>query len=299
MTFRPQFAPRPCTGVTAAPPQADRDIYCLARAGFVVLRDVFDQRITAQMLAIGESFEEEVEQFVRRGGSGALRHSWPLRTTRALYAIAQEFQDLAMHPQIQAMARAYLGEFVIRDCLMQTNMPDERNLHRGCDGDLSFHRDTLWSDGKIEPQYLHAFVLLHDFTRENGATVVVPGTHREREPGYYFKDSDPRQPQSGIDYRVYEQRYFPSAITIEAPRGSLVFLDPMAIHTQGINTTDRKRSLVNITFRSSRVRGTPPLLDARRLAECHARVSMRRDLLPLLEAAPGLPATFGPLGGMT
>src|SRR5262245_54988438 len=112
------------TMARAAPPQADRDIYCLASAGYIVLRNVFDDSILAQMLAIGEAFEDEVEQFVRRGGSGALRHSWPLRTTRALYAIAREFQDAAMHPGIHAIARAYLGDFVIRDCLIQSNMPD-------------------------------------------------------------------------------------------------------------------------------------------------------------------------------
>jgi ectoine hydroxylase-related dioxygenase (phytanoyl-CoA dioxygenase family) len=299
VSSHPQLVAQSCAGVPDAPAQVERDLYCLARAGYVVLRDIFDEWTTAKMLELGGSFEDEVEEFVRGGGSGALRHSWPLRTTRALYAIAPVFQDAAMHAVIQSMARAYLGDFVVRDCLMQSNMPDVRNQIRGRNGDLSFHRDTIWPAGEIEPRYLHAFILLHDFSEANGATVVVPGTHREREPGYYFKDSDPRGSQPGIDYRVYERRYFPSATTIEAPRGSLVFLDPMVIHTQGINTTAHKRSLINVTLRRSKVRGTPPLLNARRLAECHARVPVRPDLLELLEASPWLPASFGTLGGAT
>jgi ectoine hydroxylase-related dioxygenase (phytanoyl-CoA dioxygenase family) len=280
----------------AAPPQRERDLYCLHCAGYAVIQNVFGHRITAQMLDLASAFEDEVEAHVRAGGSCAFRHSWPLRTTRALYAIGAVFQDAAMHPLIQRFARAYLGDIVIRDCLMQTNMPDVRNETRGCGGDLSFHRDTTWPDGRIEPRYLHAFILLHDFTRENGATVVVPGTHRDREPGYYFKDSDPRGSQPGIDYRVYEQRYFPSATTIEAPCGSLVLLDPMTIHTQGINTTAHKRSLVNVTFRNARVRGMPPLLNARRLVELHARVPVRSDFLDLLESESTLPTSFGTLG---
>jgi ectoine hydroxylase-related dioxygenase (phytanoyl-CoA dioxygenase family) len=291
----------PSTGaqsrVREAPSQAERDLYCLQRAGYVVLTNVFDKSAVARMLALGTSFEDEVEEFVCRGGSAALRHSWPLRTTRALYAVAREFQDACMHPMILSMARAYLGEFVIRDCLLQTNMPDHRNAIRGCAGDLSFHRDTRWNDVRIEPQYLHAFILLHEFTSENGATVVVPGTHREREPGYYFKDSDPRAAQPGIDYKVYERSYFPSAVAIEAPRGALVLLDPMTIHTQGINVTATRRSLVNVTFRSAKVRGTPPLLNARKLASLHSRVPVREDLLGMLEDCPQLPAAFATLGG--
>jgi ectoine hydroxylase-related dioxygenase (phytanoyl-CoA dioxygenase family) len=198
---------------------------------------------------------------------------------------------------IRALVECYLGRgAVLRDCLLQTVMPDERNTKRGVGADLSFHRDTLWQQESIYPTYLHVFVLLDDFTRRNGATVVVPGSHRQREPGYYFKLTDPRESQSGIDYRVYERRYFPSAVQLEAPRGSIVLLDPMAIHTQGNNVTPKRRSLLNMTFRAANVVGTPPLLNARAIAERFARVPVRQEVLDLLESNPSLPAHFGPLG---
>lgn len=276
--------------------QFDRDLYCLRCAGYALIPDFCVGRELDAITEVSREFEAEVARFVAAGGSAILRHSWPLQTTRCMYAVSAEVQDLAAHPAIQRLVREYLGPAVLRDCLVQTNMPDARNTRRGLDADVSFHRDTLWPAEEIRPCYLHVFLLLDDFTGENGATIVVPGTHRVREPDYYFKHADPRSPQAGIDYRVYERRYFPSAVQIEAGRGSLMLLDPMTIHTQGNNVTGRPRSLLNMTFRAADVIGTPALLNARAIAERFARVPMRPDVLELLEAGAGLPAHFGPLG---
>jgi ectoine hydroxylase-related dioxygenase (phytanoyl-CoA dioxygenase family) len=275
--------------------QFDRDLYCLPCSGFAILPRLVDsQRVDAIARRAGE-FEEEVAEFVDAGGDAILRHNWPLRTTRCLYAIVPEIQDLVMDTAVQ-YARAYLGQPVLRDCLIQTNMPDTRNAGRGLQSDVSYHRDTLWPSDVIRPMYMHIFLLLSDFTRDNGATIVVPGTHKVREPGYYFKQTDPRAPQEGINYRLYEREYFPSSVQLEAPCGSLVLLDPMAIHTQGNNVLQERRSLLNMTFRAADIAGTPPLLNARAIAERFARVPMRPEFLDLLEANPALPAHFGPLG---
>lgn len=275
--------------------QQERDLYCLRTAGYVVLSDAVDPSIISTLLQTVRQFEDELDDFQRKGGHISLCHSWPLKTSRCIYAISRECQDIVMSEAVQSVVTSYLGECILRDCLVQTNMPDSRNATRGITGSLSFHRDTKWDAEVIAPQYLHVFVFLTDSTRENGAPVVVPGTHLVREPGYYFKDSDPHLPQPGNDYRVYEQRYFPSAISLEARRGAIAFLDPMCIHSQGINVTNERRSILNMTFRARGVRGRPPLLNARRIAESCARVPVRPDLLSILEADEGLPAFFGPL----
>ncbi|MBU0583080.1 MAG: phytanoyl-CoA dioxygenase family protein [Alphaproteobacteria bacterium] len=276
--------------------QLDRDLYCLATAGFLVIPDFLAEPIVNAIEESAVAFELEVEAFAAAGGKVALRHSWPLRTTRCLFAVSLEIQDFVMNDYLQSVARAYLKRPILRDCLLQTVMPDGRNAGRGANGDLSIHRDTMWDEDQADPYYLHAFLVLDDFTAYNGATVVVPGTHRAREPGYYFKHSDPRRPQSGIDYAVYEKRYFPSAIQLKAQRGSLILLDPMVIHSQGNNVTNAPRRLVNATFRNSMCRPRPALLNARRIAALHSRVPVRPDLLLMLEDDPSLPSVFGPLG---
>ncbi|WP_281561653.1 phytanoyl-CoA dioxygenase family protein [Thalassomonas sp. RHCl1] len=274
--------------------QHDRDLYCLKQAGYIVLKDFVDIALVDKIEKACVGFELEVEAF-RSEQEVILSHSWPLRTTRCLYAVSQELQDLVMRERIQKLVHGYLDKPVLRDSLMQTNMPDPRNAERGLDGDISFHRDTLWPDGEITPNYLHVFLLLNDFTPEHGATIVVPGTHREKEPGYYFKNSDPRPPQKGIDYRVYEQSYFPSTTQLLAPRGSVILMDPMMIHSQGINIADTPRRVINTTFRAAQTVGKPPLLNARAIAEHTARVPIRQDLLSLLEDTESLPSEYGPL----
>lgn len=276
--------------------QIERDLWCLQTAGYAVIRDFLPVERVDAIEAAAVAFESEVEEFAKGGRPVILQHNWPLRTTRCLYAVSTDVQDYVLDEYLQAMVRGYLGEVVLRDCLLQTLMPDGRNAGRGVSADLSFHRDTLWGEEEIRPHYLHAFLMLNDCKVENGATVVVPGTHRSREPGYYFKHSDPRPRQPGIEYAVYEQRYFPSALPVEGKRGTLLLLDPMTIHTQGNNTTNQPRRLLNATFRWASCRPSPKLLNARRIAERHARIPIRPDLVPLLEDDPTLPERFGPLG---
>lgn len=282
--------------VSTAPSQLERDVYCLRVAGFAVIRGAVTAERVEAISADVVAFEEEVARYIETGGTAPMRHSWPLQTTRCLFAVSTGVQDIAMDEYVQSVASTYLCRPILRDCVLQTVMPDSRNVRRGPDADVSFHRDLMWPAESIEPMYLHALLLLDDCTRANGSTVVVPGTHREREPGYYFKKSDPRAPQPGIDYRVYERRYFPSAVDVEACRGSLVFLDPMVIHSQGNNTTAVPRRVINILFRSGAIEGQPRLLNSRRIAERYARVPVRPDLLEMLESDERLPAYFGPLG---
>jgi ectoine hydroxylase-related dioxygenase (phytanoyl-CoA dioxygenase family) len=276
--------------------QFERDLYCLRCAGYCVIPRFLTGQLLTAIVDAAAGFEDEVARFAEQGGEVILRHGWPLRTTRCLYAVSSEVQNLVMSDTIQSLAKAYLEEPVLRDCLVQTNMPDSRNAERGADADVSYHRDTLWPELEIRPIYLHCFLLLTDFTVENGATIVVPGSHLIREPDYYFKHTDPRSRQQGIDYRVYERRYFPSSVQLIASRGSLVLLDPMTIHTQGTNTSPYPRSLLNMTFRAGDVNGRPPLLNSRLIAERFSRVPVRSDFLDLLESDSTLPAHFGPLG---
>lgn len=276
--------------------QIERDLYCLRTAGYAVfpgfLGDAQADGLRRELLA----FEDEVRRYARRKGTVDFVHGWPLMTTRCLYCVSEQVQALALDERVQAVVQRYLDGAVLRDCLLQTNMPDPRSRQRAVHGRLSLHRDTLWKDGPIQPSYLHAFVLLTDFTFRNGATCVVPGSHREREPGYYFKHNDVGIREDGINYLVWDPSYFPSTTSILAPRGSLVFLDPMTIHSQGLNQTRTRRVVLNMTFRRRGIVANPPLLDAARIARESSRVPVRPDFLALLESNPELPAHFGPLG---
>ncbi len=193
---------------------------------------------------------------------------------------------------MQAYLRAYLGDPVLRDSQFLANMPDPRNTARGRGGKVSYHRDKYWHDETIKPEYLWCFLLLSDMMPENSGTIVVPGTHRMREPGYYFLNNDPGENIESNAYLVYDRRYFPTAIQVEAKRGALLLFDPMIIHTQAINISSEPRRVLNMLFHQ---RGLSGIMNCRAIAEKHARVPVRDDLKAILEGGDSLPDTYGPL----
>jgi hypothetical protein len=274
------------------PAQVERDLYTVRSAGFAVIRDFIDGERAEAILDEASPFQEEVDAYRAGGGEVLFLSGWPLRNARALYAVSPLVQDLVMDPRLVEYARGYLGNAWVQDAQLLTNMPDERNVARGVDAAVNYHRDGKWPDGDVRPMYLHGFIMLTDMTCENGGTIVVPGTHREREPGYYFKETDPGEFIDSNFYPTYPRRYFPGSIQVEAPRGSLLLIDPMVIHAQGINVSTERRTVVNVSFSAD---GAAGFLDCRGLARKRARVDVRPDLLELLLTDSALPDEYGPL----
>ena len=102
------------------------------------------------------------------------------------------------------------------------------------------HRDeAVWSDvprphGELQLASVIAFV---DFTRENGATRVVPGSHRwpdrELSPAEQL-----HQPPPGPDQIAYA----------EMPAGSAVVYSGATIHAGGANVTDVQRRGAHLSY---------------------------------------------------
>jgi hypothetical protein len=273
--------------------QFERDLYSLRCTGFLVLPQVFSEEDTRVFEAEAFAWLQEIESFSASGGQLTYIAGWPLRNARALYAISESFQKLVLNDLILKYANAYLGKAVLRDCHLLVNMPDKSNAVRGINGDLNWHRDKRWDGDGCPPSYLHNFILLDDFTAENGGTHLIPGTHREREPGYYFLDNVEGHSVEGNFYKTFSKEYFPSSVQILGRRGDLVIFDPMVIHAQGINVTSRRRSAINVTFHRDGLRG---LYNCRRIAATAGRVPYNAKLDAILESGDDLLGTYGPLG---
>ena len=97
------------------------------------------------------------------------------------------------------------------------------------------HRDDVMY-GVPRPHFpvvANTLIALDDFTRENGATRVVPGSHRSVEP--VDQDAD--------------------AVDAEMPAGSLLVWDGAVWHGSGENRTpDRYRTSINLNFNLSWLR---------------------------------------------
>ncbi len=114
-------------------------------------------------------------------------------------------------------------------------------LQRGPGADEQIlHRDELvWSDvPRPHPELQLASVIAFvDFTRENGATRVVPGSHRwpdrQLSPGEQFA-----RPAPEPDQLAYA----------EMPAGSAVIYSGGTLHAGGSNTTDVQRRGAHLSY---------------------------------------------------
>ena len=116
------------------------------------------------------------------------------------------------------------GQFILNQQNGIINPPRE-NYNQG-----SWHRDFPYQHFVSDhPLGLNALYCVDDFTTENGATFVLPGSHKVGAfPSVDFIKSH--------------------AVQLEAPAGSYILLDCMLYHTGGPNRTPHPRRAVNQVF---------------------------------------------------
>lgn len=144
---------------------------------------------------------------------------------RVLPAIAPQFLKLVEAPLLQAVLHlAFGGSVTLNQVngLINPPSPDAPPLR--------WHRDLPYQHYVASrPLALNALFCLDDFTVENGATQVAPGTHKEE-----------KCPSEAVLLQI--------ATPAPAPAGSFLVLDSMLFHTGGENLTDSPRRGVNHVF---------------------------------------------------
>ena len=146
--------------------------------------------------------------------------------TGALVARSEASRELVMHPTITDLAREFLEPFTEK---IQLHLTQIINIRPG-QGAQPRHRDRLAWGGylpaEIEPQF-NTIWALTDFTEENGATRVVPGSVNWPE-----------------DRRPTDEE------TIQAvmPAGSVLLYSGSVIHGGGQNLSESNRTGLNITY---------------------------------------------------
>jgi ectoine hydroxylase-related dioxygenase (phytanoyl-CoA dioxygenase family) len=141
---------------------------------------------------------------------------------RCMLTYEANYLDVATAPPLMALAKRYLGpEFVL---MMQNgiiNRPDRENYQARWHRDLNYQH---WTSSK--PISINALLCIDEFTAENGATFVLPGTHHVAP-----------FPTDAFIHKHQKQ--------LSAPAGSFVVLDAMVFHRAGINQSRGVRRAVN------------------------------------------------------
>ena len=146
--------------------------------------------------------------------------------TGALVARSEACRELVMDPRIIDLANGFLEPFTNR---IQLHLTQVINIHPG-QGKQPLHRDRLaWGgylpDG-LEPQF-NTIWALTDFTEENGATRVVPGSS---EWDSERRAEDHERAQAIMD------------------AGSVLLYTGSVIHSGGENRLTADRIGINITY---------------------------------------------------
>ena len=219
---------------------ADPDTVCaaLARDGGVIVEDLLPASVV-------ERVNEEVETAVDAADPDEELFNPVLQDFHGPYTkqvagvpgISPTFAvDVMCHPLLLALADRVLLPSCARYQLNIGHL-----LQRGPGSpDQLLHRDELvWSDVPFpHPELQLASVIAFvDFTRENGATRVVPGSHRwperERSPIEQFTAAPPTAEQ--IAYA-------------EMPAGSAVVYSGGTLHGGGANSTDVARRGAHLSY---------------------------------------------------
>lgn len=155
-----------------------------------------------------------------------------------LFAKTRAFDDIALHPLLLGVLDRVLGHY-------QFSAPVGIEIGPGEKAQVIHMDDSVyplpWPHDEVVVNSMWA---LDDFTEANGATRVIPGSHKRPMPGY---------PDDL------------STICVEMPAGSAIFYPGSVLHGGGANTTDRTRLGVILEFCASWIRpqenhvlGVPP-----------------------------------------
>lgn len=179
-----------------------------------------------QIEAIGTAIDRALlRQEAECGGAAAMARIGEAGTARALLAYDDIFLDLLTNRNLLDLVERLLGDYFI---VGQQNsiVIQPRQKHN----QAQYHRDLPYQHFLTSrPIAVNALFCVDPFTEENGATRVIPGSHKH-EPF----------PADPVVTRLEH--------IAAAPAGSFIVLDAMLFHRGGENRAEVPRRAVNHVF---------------------------------------------------
>ena len=212
-------------------PSLDEQLEALQRDGYCIVERAFSTPFCDEALRALHRIEREyaIVPF-NQDFSGR-------KTVRIMNLLQYDelFQEIPVHGTLLPLIERYLD----KECLLSGI--DSSEIRPGEVGQ-PIHTDTWWHDDHRFPfpVSVNTLLALTDFTEENGATRLVPGSHlwSAEKVAYDLKDATlPSVPGSspkgyGVDWKP---------IIAEVPKGSLILWDTRLLHGAGPNQSNRPR----------------------------------------------------------
>ena len=197
------------TAVAVDPALVDRVVGDLERDGYAVVESL----LTAEeATAVRDGLREVLD----RTPTG--RNDFEGFSTRRIYALfakTRAFDALATHPLLLSVLDRVLGPSY------QLSAPTGIEIGPGEKAQVLHTDDSIYPLPRPHPEVvLNSMWALDEFTVENGATRLVPGSHN-------WTDRWPSDEEA--------------TVTVTMPAGSVLFIAGTLWHGGGANTTDRTR----------------------------------------------------------
>ncbi len=204
----------PSSGASVDPAIVDADMEALDRDGYVVWENL-----------LGANECQQIRDFAAPWLGHTGRNSFEGRRTQRIYSVLSRTRvcdRLVDHPRVLAVLDRLLMPNYLLSALQVIN------IQPGESAQLPHHDDGFYPIPRPRAPLAAATIwAIDDFTADNGATVVMPGSHRwgGRRPG----PDDP-------------------ALPVVMPAGSCVFFVGTLWHGGGANTTDHDRLAVTAQY---------------------------------------------------
>lgn len=216
--------PQPTKDVDQIRADLDRAGYAIAAEAFTTQTAREMRQFLADEIAREEAVDEErVRRFYTDNDDLNRRMSGAELVNRHKF-----FRDILEYPLALQLTREVLGpqthdeSFLIHSYGANVTRPGsaQQGIHRDRGGNVPL------SAGPAQTRFIWC---LDDFVEENGATRMVPGSHRDTEP------------------QSWAVRY--ESVPAEAPAGSVLIYTDMLLHGTGANTsTDLERAGVIVGY---------------------------------------------------
>ena len=194
----------------------------IEKQGYVVIPDWISKERANQAL---ETLQQEIDPI--RDHISKDRNTFRCHN---LLAKSRGFDDLVSDWRLLAVIQAVLGKY------FQISSAVLFDLQEGSEPQTLHQDDSIWPLPRPHPHFVcNTIIAVEDFTAENGATWVVPGSH-------LWHDQPVRQPPD-VD-----------AIQLEMSAGSIVFFVGSLWHGGGGNKTSKSRKGLNFNFNLSYLR---------------------------------------------
>jgi ectoine hydroxylase-related dioxygenase (phytanoyl-CoA dioxygenase family) len=165
------------------------------------------------------------------GGTDELARIDEHNTIRAPFAYERSLLAVARNPAILQICQELIGGYQILSQQNGVINPPATTYNQG-----AWHRDLPYQHVVFSrPMAINALFCLDAFTAENGATLVLPATHKQEAfPSDRFVEA--------------------SAAQICAPAGSYIVLDCMLYHSGAANRSAAERRAINQVYTSPIIR---------------------------------------------